>query len=295
MKSRPFLITLFLSLTLLVIACRKAENRDGNPRNPEFIADQFLTALQYGDFDEAKTLSSEETREALEFYESTSKFGKNKFDKDFEIDHSEIEGDYAKVYYTQENGDKHRVIKLRRDRSRGWVVIMTKQDLNDDSNIKINFDSDDEDDANHLMDSDGPSAKPAHLRGASGVAWEFLTAMQFGDFDRAKKLGTAETREALDFQTNLLAGRDNPFDLEFEIVREDVKGKYARVYYKQQGSDIEKELKLRKDFDNGWLVIMTKNDWKDADKTNNPSDFFDNLEEQMDKKAEELEKEFEEN
>lgn len=286
---RPIIFTCIILLFtgLLWVGCGPGMGQ-GQKNGPEAVAQDFLTALQYGDYDGAKKLATPETRKSLDFYESTAKLGANNFEKDFEIVNSEINSDYARVYYLQDHGKDQKVLTLRRENKLGWQVILSKADLNN-TDVDVNGSTKDD-----LFDDRDQTVKPTHLQGASEAAWDFLNALRFGDFESAKKMGTKETKDALDMQTGLLGSGNNPYDRKFEILREEVTGKYAKVYYKQEGEDQENFIKLREDFGNGWLIIMSKSELQevsDSDASGNP---LQDLGDQLEKKAREIEEELEE-
>ena len=89
---------------------------------------------------------------------------------------------------------------------------------------------------------------------ASESADKFLTAVQEGDFDGAKKYATDETADAL----GMMGGDDKekPEAKKVEIVGEEVDGDKATVKYTLDGGE-EKSLKMEKQ-GTEWKAIMTK-------------------------------------
>lgn len=89
--------------------------------------------------------------------------------------------------------------------------------------------------------------------GPSKVAKEFLTALNHGDFDKAKELATPSSRLALG-----LIGGVSAFTGElsrpFKITGQEREGDYAKVFYKDLDTDREYSLRLSKHNNKGWLV-----------------------------------------
>lgn len=277
---RPIVFSLLiLAMTgILWVGCRNEAQR----RTPEQVATEFLTALHFGDFKGAKALASPESREGLDWYESTAKLGGNPFDQDFEVKSADVSGDYARVSYVLEDGTE-KFLSLKHEKEAGWQVIVSKADLRDDDESDDNSQG-----SQGFMSNDTDFEKPAGLGKASDMAWEFLNALRVGDFPKAKDMGTTETRDALGMLEGMVSKGDNPYDRRFVILREEVKGKYAKVFFQQEGKDEESFLKLRNDFSNGWLVIMTKSELQDnVGEQNDLGQFEDELE----KSAKQIEKE----
>jgi hypothetical protein len=283
MRPIYFSVGILILTGLLWIGCGGgAINRKG----PEVVAQEFLTALHFGDFETAKKLASPESRDGLDWFESTSRLGDNPFDQDFTITNTEITGDYARVHYRLEDG-KEKVVSLKHEKASGWQVIVSKADLRDSDESTQNQGT-----LGLKSDEDWEEAKkPEGLGAASSVAWDFLNALRYGDYGTAKDLGTSETRSALDMLASLNQNGDNPYDRNFTIVREEIKGKYGKVYFQQEGRDEESFLKVRNDFSNGWLVIMSKSELQESVGERNG---FGQLEEDLEKSAKDLEKELNE-
>lgn len=94
--------------------------------------------------------------------------------------------------------------------------------------------------------------------GPKPTAEAFLMAMNNGDYDRAKEYCTPDSRDKLDWMSSFSKLGANPNAEPFKIVREELSGDYARVYY-TQGDDKEKLLKLR-NTTGKWEVIASKTD-----------------------------------
>ncbi|MCB9232427.1 MAG: hypothetical protein H6581_12230 [Bacteroidia bacterium] len=95
-----------------------------------------------------------------------------------------------------------------------------------------------------------------NTRTPTDVAREFLNAISFGDFEKAEELASESSKSGL----KSLAAFSDGENFEFEITGQEIDGDYARVYYKVEGSDEEKHLRLRKDDIKGWVVIFSKGD-----------------------------------
>lgn len=279
---------IFFALSVLVLTGLLWIGCGGNAlqrKGPEVVAQDFLTALHFGDFETAKSLASPESRDGLDWFESTARLGDNPFDQDFTITETEITGDYARVHYRLEDG-KEKVVSLKHEKATGWQVIVSKADLRDEE------EKGDSQSLGLKSDPDGEEGiKPDGLGAASSVAWDFLNALRYGDYGTAKDLGTSETRSALDMLASLNKTGDNPYDRNFVILREEIKGKYGKVYFQQDGRSEESFLKVRNDFSNGWLVIMSKSELQESVGERNG---FGQLEEDLEKSAKDLEKELNE-
>ncbi len=93
-------------------------------KTPEEIAAAFLTALSYNDEKGAKRYASKQTANLLSMNLSNG----SKYD-DFELQRTQLDGEYAKVFYTlPATEDEERVLKMRKDSYGNWEVLMTKDD-----------------------------------------------------------------------------------------------------------------------------------------------------------------------
>lgn len=94
------------------------------------------------------------------------------------------------------------------------------------------------------------------------TAEKFLTAINERKFDEAKSYGTPETVKLVDMLEQLTKVMDNPDaepPVKYEIIRHTEAGDSAIVYFRESGSDIEQELKMKK-MDGEWMVHVTKED-----------------------------------
>jgi hypothetical protein len=101
--------------------------------------------------------------------------------------------------------------------------------------------------------------------GPRPVAEKFLTAMQSHQYEEAGKYGTEETLKLLKQFEKIekLNGEDAPSESagKITILSEDIKGKTAVVYFKEEGNDLEQHITLQKvevDGKNEWRVALKK-------------------------------------
>ncbi|MBP7166061.1 MAG: DUF4878 domain-containing protein [Bacteroidia bacterium] len=101
--------------------------------------------------------------------------------------------------------------------------------------------------------------------GPRPVAEKFLTAMQAHQYEEAGKYGTDETLKLLKQFEKIekLNGIDSSLEStgKITILSEDIKGKTAIVYFKEDGNEIEQHITLQKvDVDGHpvWRVALKK-------------------------------------
>ncbi len=96
------------------------------------------------------------------------------------------------------------------------------------------------------------------------VAEQFLTAMQERDYASAKKYGTRETVKLLEqFEKIEKLNHQEPEEKpgKISILSEDIRGKVAVVYFKEEGNSAEQQISLQKvDTPEGkkWKVALKK-------------------------------------
>jgi hypothetical protein len=101
-------------------------------------------------------------------------------------------------------------------------------------------------------------------QGPIPVAEQFLMAIQEHDYDKAAEYGTKETIKLLKQFKKIeeLNGTDAKEKLnKITILSEDIQGKKAMVYFKEEGNDNEQKITLEKvevDGKNVWKVAMKK-------------------------------------
>jgi ketosteroid isomerase-like protein len=258
-KIMRFNRTLILPMLLILMALAACS---GNPQKqgPKETAEAFLTALQFGDYDKAKTYCSEGTAKNLALMETMSGLGANPMKEKFTIKDVKEEGEYATVTYDQA-AETDKILQLRHDEGK-WVVVMSKTDMggpkkSDDKPDNI-FDADDK------KDETPPADKYKSYRegkSAQEVAEAFVKALNYKDFDAAMRYGSKSTNDMLDYQKSMSAlsddKKDNP---EKTILRVTEDGDFAQAFYKEAGKKGEKVLKLGKDDNGNWEVIMSKSE-----------------------------------
>lgn len=101
--------------------------------------------------------------------------------------------------------------------------------------------------------------------GPRPVAEKFLTAMQAHQYEEAGKYGTEETLKLLKQFEKIekLNGLDSAMEPTGKIVilSEDIKGKTAVVYFKEEGNELEQHITLQKvevDGKGEWRVALKK-------------------------------------
>ena len=101
-------------------------------------------------------------------------------------------------------------------------------------------------------------------QGPIPVAEQFLGAIQEHDYDKAAEFGTKETNKLLkqfkkieELNGNVTKEKLN----KITILSEDIQGKKAMVYFKEEGNDNEQKITLEKVDEDGeivWKVAMKK-------------------------------------
>lgn len=267
-RIRPSLIVFMLLLSAGVFAL----NACGDPqkKGPQETAEAFLNALQNGDYETAKTFCTPGTKNSLDAFQTFSGLGANPFSGDYQILNEEISGEYALISYTtgdpDDEGDE-KFIRLRKTTGK-WEVMASKTDMTvgkkkeDIFNLDLGG-SDEEDDESSEDDGDPADVYRAAREGKSveEVADAFLTAMMFTDYEEAYKYSSRQTKKALKLVKSVRSLSSEGIDMQdFKIVRVEEKGKYAKVYYTEKGSDDEQILKMSKDKHGNWQSIMDKSD-----------------------------------
>ncbi|HHG83323.1 MAG TPA: hypothetical protein ENJ82_01130 [Bacteroidetes bacterium] len=250
--------TILAFLLILMSGCGDNPQKKG----PQETAEAFLTALQDDEYDLAKTFCTKGSRKNLSMFETFSGMGANPFGGAFSITREVLDGDYAKVYYTADDDEKEKFVRLRKD-GNTWEVMASKADMskssdddNGKSNKSFNFGSSDK---NSLSDQEKLENKWQELRSgksAQEIGEAFLDAIMFSDNDEAKKYASHSSQTALSMQS--LGSKSSLSD--YKTIRMEEKGKYAKLIYKEKGEDEEKVLKLGKDGNGNWQVLMSKDD-----------------------------------
>lgn len=244
-------------LVLLFAGCGANPQRQG----PQETAEAFLTALQFDDYEKAKTYCSEGTAKNLGLMETMSSLGANPMKEQFTIISTKEEGDYATVTYDQ-GKESGKQLQLRNDDGK-WVVVMSKTDFGGSKSSEPDSPSVDLDD-----DSDAEKTPPGDQyesfrtgKTAMETAEAFVKALNFQDYEAAMRYGSSSTNDILDYQKSMAAlGSDKKDSPEKKILRVKEDGDFAKAYYQEAGSKGEKVLKMGKDDHGNWEVIMTKSE-----------------------------------
>jgi len=99
------------------------------------------------------------------------------------------------------------------------------------------------------------------------IAEKFLVAFQQHNFEEAKQYSTKETIKLLQVLQRI-SGEDDSLTVSthpITITSEEIAGEKATVYFKEEGSDTEQKLMLKKVAVDGekvkqWRVVLTKED-----------------------------------
>lgn len=112
-------------LTLFLVSIFALTSCDMLDPGPEPNAQIFLQAMKFGDIEKAKSVTTEETHNALIMAVEVMPVNRYR-DQEFTITKIEREGDYATVYYQVEGTDKTRELNMKKDPKKGWLVIFDK-------------------------------------------------------------------------------------------------------------------------------------------------------------------------
>lgn len=255
----------FWLLALVLIGTFYACSNDPQRKGPQETAEAFLKAMQYGNYEEAKQYCSEGTAKNLDLYETMSSLGANAKAEPFTITKTEEDGDYATVTYDQ-GAEKDKRLQLHKNEGK-WEVMMSKSDFGgtkdkeEEKKPAADSPSDSEENEEAVADKyrsyrEGKTAKE--------VAEAFFKALDHNDYEAAKRYGSKTTNDVLDMQASMAAlGDDKKKAKTHTILRVEEDGDYANAYYKEEGEKLEKVLKMGKDSNGLWSVMMTKSDFGD--------------------------------
>jgi hypothetical protein len=249
---------------LLVVTVASGCGNDPQKKGPRETADAFMTALQFGDYDKAKTYCSPGTASNLDMMASMAKLGANPFAGEFTMKEVKEDGDYATVIYDQ-GGNPGKVIQLRKEEGK-WLVLASKTGGGATSDSDTEDVDTDSDEAEKEPKVD-PADKYKSFRDgkdARQTAESFMEGIEYDDYDAAMRYGSEATNEVLDFQKGMSAlDSDKKKHEKAVIVKVEETGEHAKVYYHEGKDKHEKELKLGKDKHGNWQVIMSKSDFKE--------------------------------
>jgi limonene-1,2-epoxide hydrolase len=253
-------------LTVLVLLLGAACGNNPQKQGPKETAEAFLKALQFGDYEKAKTYCSEGTAKNLGMMETMAGLGANPMAEEFTILDAKEEGDYATVTYDQ-GKEKGKILQLRKDEGK-WVVVMSKTDMggskDDDATANDALDN-----STDTKDEISPAVKYKSFRdgkSAQEVAEAFMKALEYKDYEVAMRYGSQSTNDMLDYQKSMAALSDDKKEEPVKTVtRVEEDGDFAKAYYKESGKKDEKVLKLGKDENGNWEVIMTKSEMEEEE------------------------------
>lgn len=163
-------IRIFLPVLLILASC-------GGPK-PEKVAEQYLLALKNKNWEEAKKLGTDETKKKIDALKSfdftgTSETGIEEV-KDIKCT---VKDNYAECTFCCTNKGEDKLSLVKKEGK--WLV----NDLKEAGDLSPDKDTDREEEA-PLTDLPNTPVE---------VATAYLKALQHGDWERAKQLGTVET------------------------------------------------------------------------------------------------------
>jgi limonene-1,2-epoxide hydrolase len=262
MRFQNSLILLAIALTCFVVGCNNPQRQ-----GPQETAEAFLTALKFGDYEKAKTFCSEGTAKNLGLMETMSGIGVNPMREEFTIQETKEEGEYATVTYDQ-GKEEGKILQLRKDDGK-WVVVMSKTDMGGGKGVQTPDNVVTAPDDEPEDDKVAPAEKYQSYRDgktAQEVAESFMKALEYNDFDAAMRYGSKSTNEMLDYQKSMAAlSNDKKKEGVKSILRVEEDGDFAKAFYKEEGKKGEKVLKLGKDDNNNWEVIMSKSEMEEEE------------------------------
>lgn len=284
---------LLFSLSLLW-AC----SGDPQKKSASATAEAFLSALYDGDFEQAKKYCTPESQKTIGLLEGLAEMGGGMTEedkKDFEIVREEESGNYATVYFTEDDQPDEETLKLKKTSGK-WEVMFTKSALgagSEDPEVNEELEEGLEEIGEGMVDvvtaigkgikegvenmedelrEDGFDVEsdfdlemtPGHKyrkfregKNAEEIAEAFLTAMNYNDEVTALRYASEQTADLLKMSMNGGSKYDN-----FQILDTELDGDYAKVSYTlpSEGVGTTHTLKLRKDSYGNWEVLMTKDD-----------------------------------
>lgn len=113
---------------LVVAAC-------SYPESPRPVAEQFLAALQNGDYDEASKYGTKETAKLLRQLKRMEELSHEKMEVSkgkITITSEEIDGDKATIYFKEEGSEAEQRLTLQKtilDEKKQWRVVLSKHEL----------------------------------------------------------------------------------------------------------------------------------------------------------------------
>jgi len=101
----------------------------GAGESPKAVATKFITALEDKKFEDASSVATDETKQAVKMIESfASMMPADAKKKEFEFGEEKIDGDKATVSYKEKGTDKDQTVTLVKKDGK-WLVSMSKEDM----------------------------------------------------------------------------------------------------------------------------------------------------------------------
>jgi hypothetical protein len=112
-------------------AVKYLEYRQG--KTAKEVAEAFMKALEFGDFEVAMRYGSETTNEMLEYQKSMAALGNSKKEEPKKtVLRVEEDGDFAKAYYREGQKKGEKELKMGKDENGNWEVIASKADMEEE-------------------------------------------------------------------------------------------------------------------------------------------------------------------
>ncbi|MDW8346233.1 MAG: DUF4878 domain-containing protein [Bacteroidia bacterium] len=118
-----------MALTLVVLAAAACKGKKQSGKSPEEVAITFAKAMSRGDYETAKSVSTEETKKAIDQVKQMAMTNQNaKKEGDFEVKSKNVEGDNATVKLFNKLDNKESDVYLKKVNGK-WLVSMDKQQI----------------------------------------------------------------------------------------------------------------------------------------------------------------------
>ncbi|MDO4228307.1 MAG: DUF4878 domain-containing protein [Capnocytophaga sp.] len=128
MKKILFIVMFFVAF--LITSC--------SSNSPKAVAEKFITAMENGDFEEAKKYADDSMGQLLGMLGGLEKdLQKEKEKKKITITRAEEDGDKAKVFYKVEGEEKEKDIDLKKVDGK-WKVTFNKENANKENTPNLN-------------------------------------------------------------------------------------------------------------------------------------------------------------
>ncbi|MEM6268992.1 MAG: hypothetical protein AAF998_06110 [Bacteroidota bacterium] len=232
-------------------AQRHRAMREG--RAPEQIARAFLDAMIRTDYATAKIYASKSSESALDLTATNPEPTLT----GYRITQVRVDEPRATIFYIEDGETAEKELALEQDDLGNWEVFFTKEGstetpLSDEAQEQKNADE-------YREYREGLSAET--------TAANFLGAIARSDFETAQRYASYSSQMPI---LMLGAAEENSMS-GARLQRVEVNGDKAVAYYLEGEETVEKELKLNRDPNGLWQVIMTKDEGA-ADAVTNPAE-----------------------